>query len=332
MGVKVLRRIQLGRETTPGTPVAATTILRANGATIEDDTLLEFPDENIALLVPTTRVARTAVGAKLAISDMPATFEQLPYVLAGAIRNIVSGTADGGGSGRIYTYNFSTISPNPITTFTIEAGNDVQAERMEYSFVREFALSGAPKSVIKISSDWYGRQATNVSFTGSLSVPTVEEIIFQGARLFIDNENAIGTTLRSNTLLGFNLSVTTGWKEQFCGDGTLHFSFIKHIGGSGTLEVTFEHNSIAVAEKTNWRNRTIRAVRLLIEGSNLGTAGPGYTRKTLRIDGWGVWEKFDVLDEQDGNDIVKGTLRLGYSSVATKMLEITVVNELASLP
>jgi hypothetical protein len=50
------------------------------------------------------------------------------------------------------------------------------------------------------------------------------------------------------------------------------------------------------------------------------------------MDLYGKWETFDVIDEQDGNDIVTGTFKVGYSTAASKKAVFIVVNELATLP
>ena len=48
-GIKRLRKLQFGKETTAGTPVPATTIWRGTG-TLEDKREPYFPDEDIATL------------------------------------------------------------------------------------------------------------------------------------------------------------------------------------------------------------------------------------------------------------------------------------------
>lgn len=63
----------------------------------------------------------------------------------------------------------------------------------------------------------------------------------------------------------------------------------------------------------------------------MATAGT-YTNKTLIIDLAGMWEKFDKLGEDNGNDIIEADFRVAYDATAAKYAEIKVVNELASLP
>lgn len=330
-GIRKLRKVQIGKETTAGTAVAATALLRVDGSTIEDAKDVTFPTEHIGLLVETDRNYIPALLAKLSIPDNPATFEQLPYVFEAGIKKIGSGATDTGGSGKIYAYSLPLTSAHTIQTYTIEGGDNVQAEEMEYSFVEAFKISGKPKEAITFSSEWQGRQVTQTTFTGAISVPTVEEILFGKSKLYIDNAGGIGGTLVSSTLLGFDLEVTTGLMPSFTGDGELYYNRVKQIGPAGTLKVTFEHNESGVSEKTAWGNKTARAIRLMIQGNALGTAGATYSTKALVIDCWGKWSKFDKIGDQDGNDIVTGTLTLGYNSSDAKICDITVVNELSSL-
>lgn len=327
MGIKALRKILIGKETTQGTAVAATAMWRGTG-TIEDQREVIFPDEDIGYLSGVDRNYIPKLLAGFAFDPVPATYEQLPFVLAAGVKNVTSGTTDTGGSGKVYTYTFPTSSANTITTFTLEGGDDTQAEEMEYSFVESFEINGNGGEALMVSANWVGRQVSTCSFTTPISVPTVEEVLFGNGKLYID-ATAIGTTQKSNTLLGMGLSVNTGWITKFTSEGNLYFSFAQSTKPEVMLNVTFEHNSIAVAEIAAWRNKTARLLRLQFDGSTLTTAGT-FSKKTVRIDLAGKWEKFDKIGEMNGNDIVTGTFRAAYDPTAAKFAEIKVVNQTAS--
>ncbi len=330
-GVRALRKIQLGKESTPGTAVAATALWRGQGV-LDDRREVQFIEEDVGYLSGIDRTITPQYLAGITFEETPATFEQLPYVLAAGVKNVTSGTQDGTGSDYIYTYTFPTTSANSVQTYTIEAGDDQQAEEMEYSFVEAFTLSGEAGGPVMVSADWLGRQAQTTTFTGSIAVPTVEDIIFLKGKLYIDDvSGTIGTTQKSNTLLSFNLSVTTGWRPFFTADGNLYFSSIKSTMPEVVMEVTFEHDGTATAEKTNWRNETPRLIRLSFEGSTVSTPGTSYSKKTLIVDLAGKWERFEPLDEQDGNDVVTARFRARYNATAATFAEIVVVNELSAL-
>jgi hypothetical protein len=311
--------------------VAATTLWRGSG-TIDDQREVKFSEEDIGYVSGLDRTYVPKVLAALSLDDVEATFEQLPYILAAGVKNVVSGAADGTGSDKVYAYPFPTTSVNSIKTYTLEGGDNQQEEEVEYAFVEAFKLSGKPGEAVMMSADWRGRQVTASTKTGALAVPTVEEILFSKGKLYIDAVGGtLGTTQKSNTFLGMDLSVKTGWIPVFTADGNLYFSFHKSTMPEVTLDITFEHDGTATAEKANWRNQTARQIRLDFDGSAVTTPGTDFSTKKLRIDLAGKWEKFEKLDENDGNDIVKGTFRVRYNATAALFAEIKVVNELASL-
>jgi len=330
-GVKALRKIQLGDESPAGTAVAASTIWRGLGA-IEDQREVVFAEEDVGVLPGVDRTYTPKLLAALAMEETEATFEQLPYILEAGVKS-VSGVKDGDGSGYAYTFAFPTTAANTPLTYTIEMGDNQAVEEMEYSFVQEFTLSGAVGEALKMSATWVGRQVSTSSFTGALSIPTVEEILFQKGVLYIDDTGgSIGDGLVSNSLIAMSLNVTTGFVPLFAADGELYFSVHKQVAPEVTLDLTFEHDATAVAAKVDWRAETTQLIRLLFQGTALETAGTTYTYKTLNIDLAGKWKMIDAIGDQDGNDVVTGHLRARYSSADTLFAEVIVVNELSALP
>lgn len=332
VGIKALRKLQIGAETTAGTAVAATTFWRGLG-TIEDQLGFEFDDEDVGVLNRSVRSHISKLQAGLAMDSVAATFEQLPYILEAGVKQVAAPTTADAGSGRAWLFPFPTATANTVQTYTIEGGDNIQAEEMEYCFVDSFTLSGEVGQPWKISANWIGRQVKTTTFTSDLSLPAVTDILFNKTSLYIDQASSVGTTLKSNTLIAAELAVgKTGTQAVTTADGDLYFSFLKQVASEATLRLTFEHDSSSVDEIAAWRAETERAIRIKTLGAALATTGATYANKQLQIDCWGKWEKFEKLGERDGNDIVTGTLRIGYNSTADKMAEILVVNELDTLP
>ena len=329
-GVKALRKIQLGLETTSGTPVLASATWRGLG-TLEDTTVVTFPEEDVGILSGTDRAYIASEGGSLEMEDVEATFEQLPYIFEAGVKAVNTGVTDTAGSGKVYTYPLPTTAANAINTYTIEAGDNMGAERVPFGYVSEFALSGTGGEAVKVSATWLGQSVTPNAFNSTAAIPDpVEEILFSKGVLFIDT-TTIGTTTKSNTLMGMTLTVPTGWSPIMAADGEIHFTGIKNVGPEPTLSLTFEHDASSIAEKAAWKAKTRRLIRLNFTGSTLTTAGT-FTKKTLRIDGGGRWEKFDKIAEQDGNDVVTGTFRFRPTAAGADMLTLTVVNQVAVLP
>lgn len=405
-GIKALSRIQLGKEATAGTKVNATTLWRGEG-TLKDDLLVVNPVEDIGIAIDTDRAYIPFKGGTLTLQSTPATFEQVGYLCAMGIKNVSTGSSDSTGSGYVYTYPLPTSTKNSVQSYSIEAGDDRQAEFAQYGVVSNIKLSGKYKEAVMMSGTVLTRTVSpnsytaatisststvslkdtaggftfstgqRVEITGStdtgndkiysivtastaaltfstdttittfssgstitmeqtfttVSIPAIEEILFDKGKLYIDEVGGtIGTSQKSNTFLSFDLDLQTGWKGQLTGDGRLDFSFAKYTKATGTLRVTFEHEGTAVAEKAKWRAKTPRLIRVKVEGGALTVAGSVYTYKTLIIDLAGVWTEFTALENDDGNDTVTGTLKFGYDSTYASSGQIVVVNELSALP
>jgi hypothetical protein len=332
-GVRALRKIQMGVEasTASGTAVAATAIWRGLG-TIEDGLSAVQPDENVGYLSPVERVYIPTTEARLSMDSIEATFEQLPYILNAGVA--LATPAQDASGGYVYTYPFATTAQATPATYTIEGGDNQQAERFAYGFVTDFELAGAPREAWKVSANWQGRQVGTTTFTTPISLPTVEEILFGKSTIAIDAVNGtLGATVKSSTLLGASLKVTSGFVPVFTANGEIYFDFVKQVAPEIMLDVTFEHDASAVAEIAAWRAKTPRMIRIQSLGSPIA-GGSAYTAKTLRIDCAGHWETFSKIDEIDGNDVVTGTFRCTLNTTPTPDLfcNIYVVNTLSALP
>jgi hypothetical protein len=331
-GSRKLSKVQLGLETTLGTKVAADTIWRGVGGMLDDTREIVFPDENVGILAGTDRSYTPKLEGAISLDDTEATYEQVPLVYTCGIEAVVTPAADGAGSGKIYQYDAATTAQNSVSSASIEGGDNQQEEEMEGAFVSDFSLTGAPGEAIKIQSNWIGRQVIADTFTGSISLPTVETMLFLNSKLYIDAfDGTIGSTQKSDTLLGFRLNWKTGYQAVYTGNGNLYYSLIKQVAPEIELEVTFEHDGSATAEKALWRSQATRLVRILTEGSTLTSAGTAYTKKSHIISAAGRWMKFEKLDERNGNDIVVGRLKVRYNATAALLAQIIVVNEVAGL-
>lgn len=271
-GVKALRKVQLGLESTstPGTIVAATAIWRGEG-TLSDDQVTVFPPEDIGNLGGSTYSYIPKLAGSITL-EQDCLFEQLPYVLSAGVEDVVAGAADSSGTDKIYTYTHGTTTQKEVKTYTIEGGDNAGAEVAPGAFVTEFTLSGVGGEAIKLSSNWFTYGPTPQAFTSvALGADTsIEAIAFSNGKLYIDacdSSTAVGTTLVSNTLLGMTLKDTTGQTPVYSADGSKNYGFRKAAMPDITLDLTFEHNTATVAQKVLWRAGTARQLRLIFTGS-----------------------------------------------------------------
>jgi hypothetical protein len=334
MGLKALRSIRFGRESTAGTPVAATTYWRGTG-TAEFNPNVTHADEDIGNLMRYNRAYSPKEELVITLDETPATFEQIAHLFEMGVRTDAP-AADGGGNGYIYEYVLPTTSVPTLKTYTVEYGDDAQAYESAYVFAEEITLSGEAGGAVMMGATLRGRSEDKTTFTGAATIPTVEEILFQKGKVYIDNAALYPDTPPSTqdtaTWLGFSLTITTGWVARWHGDGNLYFTAPQQAGPDLSLEITYEHNATAVGEIDTWKAITSRGIRLEFEGSAFGTGGDDYNNKTLLVDLFGNWETVGAMGDQDGNNTVTLTLKPRYDATATSAGQVTVVNDLSALP
>lgn len=330
-GRRALRRLQFGPESTSGTLVAATKIWRGMG-TILDNILIERVAEDVGNLGGSTRTTNPMTGGSLALDAIPATFEQFPHLLEASIKT-VTGVQDGVGDGYIYTYPFPTTAAQTIKTYTWEGGDDQEAERFGYGFVPDWTMTGTGRRPWLMSGNVQGRAVELHAFTGSLPLPAVNDMQFGMTKLYIDAIGGTwGTTLKSNTLRTATLKYTSGMVAKNTADGRLDFSFVQSVAPTITLDVEFEHDGTATAQKANWRAQTPVLIQLKNESAvPFTTPGTVYSTPTCIFNLAGYWENFGKIGEANGNDILQGKFVVAYNATAAKFGQVIVVNSLATL-
>ena len=327
-GIKALRKLQMGKETTAGTAVTPTTMWRGIG-TIQENREVIFPNEDVGIFAGTDRNYSARADSILMLENTEATYEQLPYIFEMGMHHDTAATTDGEFDWAFPIASSDTYSSSDLATYTWEGGDNIAAVYFDHGFVRTFNLSGEAGGALMVNAEVFGGEtaATTDSgnFTSGISIPTVEEILFSRGVIYIDAVGGtIGATAKSNTLISANLAVTTGWTPVYTASGSLDWSFIKQTQPEIVLSVTFEHNSTAVAEIAIWRANTARQIRLYFANSG--------ATKTLTLDMAGRWDNFEKIGERDGNDIVTGNFRVRYNTTAALFFEVVLVNGLAALP
>lgn len=330
-GIKRLRKIQLGDESTAGTAVAADTVWRGEGAGPEILDDIQFVNEDIGRFGGANRTVKLSVGAQLPLAATPLTFEQFPLLCQMGVEAQQTGVADGGGSGLVYTFDFPLTSANTMRTYTAEAGNNEECWDLEYCFCPEFSVTGGTNAAVMMSALLRGRQATpGQSFT-SLSVAAVDEALFNPSTLQLDAAGGtMGNTNVAGSLWGYTINVNTGLVAVTTGDGQLYFYNVEQAGWEITVDVVFKHVAGTDTEHANWLAQTARLLEIKLEGPDLGTAGTDYSKKTVQFQLPGKWLTFTPLSDVDGVDIMTGTFHAKYDETASLGPKIIVVNETAN--
>jgi hypothetical protein len=319
--------IQLGRETTPGTAVPATTVWRGPAIDIEDARERQFVESHIGILAPTSDHYDSSLLARLAFPETELTFEQFCHVLEAGI---AAATPTGSGP---YTRDYALpvgSTPNALKLYTLEGGNKSVGDghRMAYSFVESFKLSGRANEAWKLSSTWAGRRKTSQALTGSLAVPAQEVALFNNSRLYIDaTGGSWGTTPVTGAFKRFEIDVDTGWRPVFSGDGELYFHAIKYVGAkinfSFALELENSSTRGVSSERTAYENGVIRLIQVAI---------PGTSGRAIMLQGCGKYTAMGGYENDNGNTIVAVEGEARYSSADASFWGFQDFNNVATLP
>src|SRR5574343_171100 len=340
-GITALEKTLIGVEALAGASTDVVTTHWRGPGKIRDTEEIMFPAERVGIYGGTTRSYSPKSGSEIPLEG-EMTFEQLPYVFGAGI-HAAAGVADGGGSGYVWTYNVQSTSTDPfattdLNTLVVESGDNMQVQKSHFVFMREISISGRQGEALMLAAIGEGRApSTDGDFSQVSSTDIdniVETILFSKGKLYIDDSSdTIGTSQKTETMLDATINYRTGWVANEARDGRTDFSNIKRTDDEITLDVTFEHNGVAMAELEAKRMQKERAIRLVFEGSALTTAGT-YANKTFIADLWGKWRTFGAqgLEEQNGDNIYRGTLAVKYSPTAGNKARFIIVNELAALP
>lgn len=339
-GVTALEKTLIGQEATAGAGNPST-YWRGIGK-IKDRRETVFPPERVGKIGGTTRSYVPRTGGEVLLEG-DAKFSQLCYIKDAGIYKASPTTDAGSGIVRAWTVQASATDPlstTDLATIVAENGDNNAVEKVNYAFVREYTETGKAGEALQISATLQSRApSTSASFTavGDTDFNNDAETILCNPLLYIDATTTdAGTTQKTETYLEHSFKHTTGWVALPVRDGRLDFSALKHVDDEMSLDITFEHNGIAVAEKEAWKNQTERVIRLKFPGNTLSTtdAGATYDTKVYIMDLYGKWQTFGAegLEEQDGDNIYRGTFKIAWSATAQKKAVFTIVNELATLP
>lgn len=341
-GITALNKTLIGVEALAGSSTDAVTTYWRGMGKMRDLREVVFPTQRVGRIGGTTRSYTPKTGASPLLED-EAAFENLPYIFNSGIY-LTTATTDLS-SGITRTWNVQSASTDAfqttdLGTLVVEIGDNVQAEISRFNYTESYVLSGAQGEAVHITANLMGQAPTTTTFTavGSTDLENpYETIMVSMGTLYIDDSTGTaGTSQKLLTLVDFSLNHTTGWVPIAAKDGRTDFSDIKHIDDEIILDVTYEHNGVAVIEKAAWRAETERVIRLQFQGTALATtdAGATFDKKTLRLDMYGKWMAFGAegLEEVDGDNVYKGRFRVAYAERGGAKMNIVLVNESNPLP
>lgn len=318
MGTTALRKVQIGRESTWGTQVAAAAILSGitdfsfnPGVTVA---LKKYLDGSLDPAKKSS-VTRKEPTAKISGDVTP---EDLIYLLDSSVKGSVTPT---GAGPYVYVFPFPTTADPAIRSRSWEFYDGSQCWTLDGGIVNKITFKGADGADnVTFDADLIGKQCAPDTVTGALSARAFTLLPASSNAIYIDAAGAtVGATALTGTLIDWEWSFEMGHHAKFFMDGGL-VATGKGIGSPKVmLKATLEYNASAHTQLTNYVAGTQQLLRIR------ATNPSGYM---VDWDMGGVITSIDdIYGDRDGNTTVAVTAEAVTDTGAfANYAKITVTN------
>lgn len=187
----VVESVQIGREVTPGTPVACPTTLRSMSLKIgiggDDDVFRPDGHKFNAIVSPGMEWSTFAMNGK-------PTYTEICYPLEALLGAAVLSTPGTLSKLRVYDYADSAVAAPK--TLTIMKGQTLRAEKLAYGTFTDLALSFSRRNGLTLTGQGLGQLFTDgITMTASPTDIPLVPIIGKQLDVYIDpTSGALGTT------------------------------------------------------------------------------------------------------------------------------------------
>lgn len=317
--------VQIGAETTEGTPVAASKKLQSIG-------MMVSPKAEIADFRPSGSKYRTvhALGkewSEVSISGQP-TYDELQYIFCSCLKNVTPTTSDT--SARTWTFEPAASTEDAIKTYTIEQGGSVRAHKATGLRINGFTMT-FDRNGVELSGDGFAQAITDgITMTGSPTTLPLVPILPSKTGVFLDTTGAgLGTT-RLTGVLKAEFAVTDRFTQLWTVNDTLS-SYAAGIEKepAATLKLTMNADADGMALLSAMRDGTTRFVR--IRNTSATLAGATTVYYSLTIDTAVQIAEEPPFAESDDVFTVEWGFNLVTDPTWAKTMSIVLVNKQSAL-
>ncbi len=332
MGERTFNIAQIGKESIKGTAVAATARLLGD-VKVPKDQVPVYPGFNLGIRAKDVESHSYQQLVDGLVLDFPtAYFQLLPWLASMTLKGNITPGAHSGGTG-FFDWDHTpalTSASNAQDSFTVEMGDNVQAYEANYLLGKKLTISGAMgnNEPVKASVETFGQKLVPSTFTSAIAIPSIETMIANLTKLYINSSWATkGTTQVTGLLIDYSLEILTGLVPRHHGNG---LSFDSHKEGpiDAMLKLTLEGDAAVDAYydgcyPTPGTPKTKYAIELDIPGSG---------HNVLKVALWGEFEEIIPLgSEKDGNNLYSALFHGLYDPTGAAMLYWLCTTNVASL-
>lgn len=248
-GIQAFTRLNYGKETVRGTPVAPTRQMYADGTGVLDEQLgLNFHEgENRGRRAAVYRVTQQSEDATLKIGTLQGvSFDDFVLPLT-QLKGGLAGV--GGAADKTWTCAPSMTAANNPEAFSFDVGDDVQNWRTQYSMMKSWEQSAGRSDLTQLVAELFVQRAVKTAaaapgVNNSVRIPS-SLWTFKFAATF---GGLAGAAVQLNLVKAHKLHVDTGLLWDHYQDGNLYGSQHVETVIGGTLDLEIASTAFTISE------------------------------------------------------------------------------------
>lgn len=313
---------QIGKETTPGTTVAATRkmyfAVDGSGLTRERDPrphrFATASRDNVRAFT----LGPTVVGGTL---KMPLSASEIIEFLLMGIKGGVTPTTPGGTNPRLWTFT----PHETLDAATIEWNDGANVWEAGGCYVNKLKFAGSANGEATVEAEIFAMNLASTTLTGSLTDRTPDFIEGWETKYYIDTfGGTAGSTQITGALINWEVEIDNMMGRKYFAANTNATGGVTigelEVKAKLTIEASASH---ADTEFTNWDAATKRLVRLFFGDNEVIETT---YKKFVTIDLPGAWEAFDLGGTDEGTRVYELGLQYIYDSTNAYGLQIRAQN------
>jgi hypothetical protein len=346
-GVLPLTLVQVGKESTAGTAVAATRRVLTKSASYRHQQTQEMFEGQLSGVLSRAVSAPviTREHTQLEISS-DLDFNQILLPLGSGVKSGVTPTTPGTGEARLWTYTPSQTAP-AVDSYTVEFvaddGTTKQQIEAPYAITTSFEITGGVEALPQITYTMDARKSDQSTYTSGIALPTMTKAFASNLRwaVAIDDTWAnVGNSAKSGQIFGFSWSQSAIVMPQYYLNNRNDLDFTGVEPQTRTVTLSMEctldtgGSNVYETELAKKAAGSLRFIEVVLQGDAFGSPDASLNRE-ISLRGSFVHADDSLAElggDRDGNTIVSLNLVSQYDPTGGVDVSYLVQNNLTSFP
>lgn len=342
-----LTLIQVGKESTAGTSVAATRRLLIKAATYRHQQVQEMFEGQLSgvLSRAVTAPVVTREHTQLEVSS-DLDFNQVLLPLLSGVKGGVTPSTPGTGEARLWTFTPSQTAPS-VDSYSIEYVADDGSTKQEleapFGVTSSLEISGGTEALPQISFTMDARKSVQSTYTSGVALPTMTKAFAANLRwaVAIDDTWAnVGNTTKSGQIYSLTWSQSPVVMPQYYLNNRDDLSFTGVEAQTRTVTLTMEMtldtgaSNVYETELAKKAAGNLRFIECVLQGDAFSAPDASLNRE-ISLRGCFVHADDSLAElgsDRDGNSVVSLSMVSQYDPTGAVDFSYLIQNNLTSFP